>query len=130
MELELLSYREAAELIAREVAQLHQSADPSDGVDKSSFEANSIYSEWVALQDAPGRILAQRILADRDQPPFARSTRDGFALCAGDLQPTGAPTTFPIAGTTRAGEAAAELPPGSAWEILTGAPIPAELMRS
>lgn len=114
MDLKLLSYCDAADLIAREVAGVRGQDETSD----------SEFSEWVALQDARGRILAQRILADRDQPPFARSTRDGFALCVGDMAPAGTPTIFPIAGSTRAGEDAAELPPGSAWEILTGAPIP------
>ena len=120
MDLELLSYGEAAEMIAREVVRLREHT----AANERSAEANSIYSEWVALQDARGRILAQRILADRDQPAFARSTRDGYALRVGDLLPAGTSTTLPIAGSTRAGEAVAELPPGSAWEILTGAPIP------
>ncbi len=120
MDLELLSYGEAAEMIAREVARLREDAEASE----RSAEVNSNYSEWMALQDARGRILAQRILADRDQPAFARSTRDGYALRVGDLLPTGTTTTLPIAGSTRAGEAVAELPPGSSWEILTGATIP------
>ena len=29
-----------------------------------------------------GRVLAEAVLADRDQPPFDRSTRDGFAVRA------------------------------------------------
>ncbi|MGA2207608.1 MAG: hypothetical protein ABSG10_12845, partial [Terracidiphilus sp.] len=35
--------------------------------------------ERVALADAAGRVLAEPLHADRDQPPFTRSTRDGFA---------------------------------------------------
>jgi molybdopterin molybdotransferase len=60
--------------------------------------------------------------ADRDQPPFSRSTRDGFACRAEEAS---AHVPLAIAGTTRAGDSpAGELPPGSAWEIMTGAPVP------
>lgn len=80
------------------------------------------WSEWVVLKNARGRILAQRVLADRDQPPFARSTRDGFAVRVEDLKGDGG--ELAIAGSTRAGEQAAELPENAAWEILTGATVP------
>ena len=33
---------------------------------------------------ALGRILAENILADRNYPPFNRSSRDGFALRSAD----------------------------------------------
>lgn len=35
--------------------------------------------ERVRLDRALGRVLAEPLRADADQPPFARSTRDGFA---------------------------------------------------
>jgi len=67
------------------------------------------------------RVLAEAILADRDQPPFDRSTRDGFALRAAD---TAAP--LKVVGQIRAGEQwqGAALERGTAVEIMTGAPIP------
>lgn len=37
-------------------------------------------SECVDLLHASGRILAEPITADRDIPPFPRSTRDGYAV--------------------------------------------------
>ncbi|HEV2487672.1 MAG TPA: molybdopterin molybdotransferase MoeA [Terracidiphilus sp.] len=78
--------------------------------------------ERVELGRAPGRVLARPLYADRDQPPFARSTRDGFACRAVEAS---AHVSLAIAGTTRAGETpAGELPSGSAWEIMTGAPVP------
>ena len=40
--------------------------------------------ERVALLDSAGRVLAEEIKADRDQPPFNRSTRDGFAMHAAE----------------------------------------------
>src|SRR6202035_2560084 len=37
-----------------------------------------------------GRVLAETIVADRDYPPFDRSTRDGFAVRAADAAHAGA----------------------------------------
>ncbi|MFP5206090.1 MAG: molybdopterin molybdotransferase MoeA, partial [Acidobacteriota bacterium] len=79
--------------------------------------------ERLPLARSAGRVLARPLPADRDQPPFSRSTRDGFACLA---QQANAHAPLPIAGTTRAGDApAGPLPPGAAWEIMTGAPVPA-----
>src|SRR6202047_5599551 len=41
--------------------------------------------ETVDLLAGLGRVLAQGILADRDFPPFARATRDGYAVRAADV---------------------------------------------
>jgi molybdopterin molybdotransferase len=77
----------------------------------------------VDLLDTLGRVLAEPILADRDQPPFPRSTRDGFACRAADVA-AGLP--LEVIGSIRAGEAAViEVTPGKAVEIMTGAPVPA-----
>ncbi len=79
--------------------------------------------ECVELRCASGRILSQPISADEDQPPFARSTRDGYACRAAEAA---SHILLPVAGATHAGEApAGPLPPGAAWEIMTGAPVPA-----
>jgi molybdopterin molybdotransferase len=79
-------------------------------------------AETVELAAAAGRVLAQAVVADSDQPPFARSTRDGFACRATEASTHEA---LRVAGSTRAGEApAGPLPPHSAWEIMTGAPVP------
>lgn len=40
--------------------------------------------EYVALNNAVGRILAQDIIASEDVPGFNRSTVDGYAVIAGD----------------------------------------------
>jgi molybdopterin molybdotransferase len=78
--------------------------------------------ERVGLALAAGRVLAKPLLADRDQPPFTRSTRDGFACRAAEATAHG---RLRIVGAARAGDApAGPLPPGAAWEIMTGAPVP------
>ncbi len=61
-------------------------------------------------------------VADRDQPPFPRSTRDGFACRAADAV-AGLPLA--VIGSIRAGDAVMiEVGPGEAVEIMTGAPVP------
>jgi molybdopterin molybdotransferase len=78
--------------------------------------------EQVRLAHALGRVLAQSLAADVDQPPFARSTRDGFACRSAEASTH---RELVVAGMTHAGEApAGPLPPNAAWEIMTGAPVP------
>jgi len=81
--------------------------------------------EVVALLEARGRVLAEAITAERDQPPFARATRDGFAVRAGDLVAAGG-DGLRVVGEVRAGERwlGARLGVGEAVGIMTGAPMP------
>src|SRR5579864_4074553 len=58
--------------------------------------------EHVALNDSLGRVLAAPVNADRDYPPFYRSTRDGYAVRAADLREAGAVLT--LVGEIRAGQ--------------------------
>jgi molybdopterin molybdotransferase len=78
----------------------------------------------VPLLEAAGRILAAPLLADRDQPPFDRSTRDGFAVRSSDL--AAGERTLRVIGSVRAGEAwrGTPLAAGESIEIMTGAPLP------
>ncbi|MGD0155066.1 MAG: gephyrin-like molybdotransferase Glp [Terracidiphilus sp.] len=103
----LLGYREAASLVAACAAKR---ARVRPG------------AERVQLGQALGRVLAEPLRADSDQPPFARSTRDGFACRAAEASTH---RRLAAAGTTRAGQAPpGPLPRGSVWEIMTGAPVP------
>ena len=103
----VLSFGEAAALVAAQASKL--------GRIRPAIEQ-------VELSRAFGRVLAKPIRADSDQPPFARSTRDGFACRATEASEH---SQLAIAGTTRAGEApGGMLPRGAAWEIMTGAPVP------
>jgi molybdopterin molybdotransferase len=78
--------------------------------------------QLTSLFDSLGRMLAEPVYADRDQPPFPRSTRDGFACRAADLA-AGLPLT--IIGLIRAGELGPlAITAGQAIEIMTGAPVP------
>jgi molybdopterin molybdotransferase len=79
-------------------------------------------TESVPLLASDGRILAEAVHADRDQPPFDRSTRDGFAVRAADF----GDSPLKIAGQVRAGKQwhGHPLEAGTAIEIMTGAPMP------
>ena len=106
---DLPSYEEAAALVAARARKLAKQTNPR--------------TERVPLAHAAGRILAAAIAADDDQPPFARSTRDGYACRAAEAS---AHAKLPVSGSTHAGQPpAGPLPKGQAWEIMTGAPVPA-----
>ena len=78
--------------------------------------------EHVPLQDAAGRVLAQPVTANRDQPPFAASVMDGYAMRNSDAMP-GAQLT--VIGEAAAGHAFnGTVGPGQTVRIFTGAPIP------
>ena len=103
----IVDFSEALAIVVREATHLRAPA-----------------TESLALLDSMGRVLAEAIAADRDQPPFNRATRDGFAVRAGGWS---AGTKLRVVGQVRAGEmwAGAALTSGEAVEIMTGAPVPA-----
>ncbi|MDX1389627.1 MAG: molybdopterin molybdotransferase MoeA, partial [Acidobacteriota bacterium] len=78
----------------------------------------------VDLADAPGRVLAEEIVADRDFPPTDRSAMDGFAVRVDDIAADGA--TLEIEGEIRAGQplGTQRVGPGRAFRIMTGAIVP------
>ena len=84
-------------------------------------------TESVELLTAAGRVLAEPVVADRDLPPFPRSTRDGYAVRSTDLAQL--PTTLDVIGEIKAGTSLDKIPPnigtGQTVSIMTGAPVPA-----
>jgi molybdopterin molybdotransferase len=82
--------------------------------------------EVVDLLHSIGRVLAEPITADRDIPPFPRSTRDGYAVRTTDLHQL--PAKLTVIGEIKAGASAGNLPEkinsGEAISIMTGAPVP------
>src|ERR1035437_1944366 len=64
----LLSYTQAADLVAARAAELARLRAP--------------FFERLDLGLGSGRVLADPLFAGRDQPPFARPPRDGFACRA------------------------------------------------
>ncbi len=82
--------------------------------------------ESCDLLNAGGRVLAEPVLADRDLPPFPRSTRDGYAVRSADLAQL--PATLEVIGEIKAGETLDNIPASigkaQAASIMTGAPVP------
>ncbi|TKZ20945.1 molybdopterin molybdotransferase MoeA [Shimia litoralis] len=78
--------------------------------------------ETVPLSSASGRVLAQTVHANRDQPPFAASAMDGYAVRAQDVTPT---SQLAVIGESAAGHGfSGTVQPGQAVRIFTGAPVP------
>ena len=76
--------------------------------------------ETTPLGQALGRVLAEDVAAARDQPPFAASAMDGWAVRAVD---GGGPRR--IIGESAAGRGfEGVVGPGEAVRIFTGAPLP------
>jgi molybdopterin molybdotransferase len=93
-------------------------------VEEHASQLTSRTNETISLLDAAGRVLAEPITADRDIPPFPRSTRDGYAVCAADLATL--PATLKVIGEIKAGplQLPSKLIRGEAFSIMTGAPVP------
>ena len=88
-----------------------------------SIRPGQLPTEMVPLLASQGRVLAEPIHLDLDQPPFDRSMRDGFAVKSVDLDPL--PARLRCVGEIKAGEAPTlVLHPGEAIQIMTGAPAP------
>jgi molybdopterin molybdotransferase len=83
--------------------------------------------ELVDVGDALGLVLAERVTAAEDVPPFANTAMDGYAVRAVDVAEASAarPAQLRVIGTLAAGRAPHELVgPGEALRIMTGAPFP------
>ena len=124
MAAKLFSYAEAAEQVQRYILALGDEGELGDGtarpVPPISLPVRGV--ECVELSAALGRVLAEAIRADRDQPPFPRATRDGFACRAAEANTN---QFLFQAGAVRAGETSSGvLGPGEVWEIMTGAAVP------
>ena len=76
----------------------------------------------VALPQAVSRVLAEDVRADLPVPGFDTTAMDGWAVRAEDVGR--APMLLAAAGASGAGSVPAALPPGSAWKVMTGAPMP------
>ncbi|WP_373517218.1 molybdopterin molybdotransferase MoeA [Pricia sp.] len=79
--------------------------------------------ERITLLQGTGRILAEDIEADRDFPPFDRSTKDGIAINFSAIER--GIDRFKIEGTLSAGMAQKTLSSdANCFEIMTGAVLP------
>jgi len=78
--------------------------------------------EHVPLAQSAGRVLARNVAATRDQPPFAASSMDGYAVKAAEVE---LHAMFKVIGEAAAGQRfTGAVGPGQAVRIFTGAPVP------
>lgn len=81
-----------------------------------------VATEQVTLEQATGRVLQQKVVAERDQPPFDRVMMDGIALSFAAFD--SGQRAFPLQGMQAAGDEVLSLEAGKAIEIMTGASLP------
>ncbi|MEM6934150.1 MAG: gephyrin-like molybdotransferase Glp [Pseudomonadota bacterium] len=94
----------------------------SEALSKLFALAPTMPEETVPLDYAAGRVLLKTVSARRDQPPFAASAMDGYAVHASSAT---AGATLTVVDEAAAGHrASGALPPGGAIRIFTGAPVP------
>jgi molybdopterin molybdotransferase len=75
------------------------------------------------LAACAGRVLAEDIHAERDQPPFDRVTMDGIAIAFRDW--AAGQRSFAVVGTQSAGaEPLTVAAPAQCVEVMTGTPLP------
>lgn len=94
----------------------------SQALDALFALARPLGSEGVPLAEAAGRVLVEPVVAARNQPPFAASAMDGYALKGVEAEPG---AMFKVIGTSQAGARfEGNVGPGQAVRIFTGAPVP------
>jgi molybdopterin molybdotransferase len=83
-------------------------------------EISALPAEPVPLAQSVGRVLAEEVAAVRDQPPFAASAMDGWAVRGADT-----PGPLRIVGESAAGHGfEGQVGAGEAVRIFTGAAVP------
>lgn len=80
-------------------------------------------TESVPLQQTLGRVLAEDVQANRDQPPYDVSAMDGFAIRSADV--ANAPAVLDVIEDIKAGDMPTKVVgAGQCARIMTGAPVP------
>ncbi len=94
----------------------------AEALDRLFALASAPRIEEVPLIEAAGRVLLRSVRARRDQPPFAASAMDGYAVRRADAVPG---ARLRIVGESAAGRGLhGRIGQGEAARILTGAPLP------
>jgi molybdopterin molybdotransferase len=92
----------------------------SEALDRLFALAEPLPTEDVPLIEAAGRVLSRSVEARRDQPPFAASAMDGYAVA--EAAPG---LSFTVVGESAAGSRyKGSISAGEAVRIFTGAPVP------
>lgn len=99
-----------------------------DAVDSAlSAIVVNLESETIDLKESTGRILSSSIYAPRNNPPFNRSTMDGYAVRSEDIEDASSetPVSLNVVEESYIGESVKELSADrSCFKISTGAIVP------
>ncbi len=112
-----------------------KAANPTTGLtllheaQKVVLDATAVLGlEKISILDAFGRMLGEDIVAERDNPPWANSAMDGFAVKWVDIKQEYAiqkPVTLAVIEDVPAGKMPSKtVGVGQAIRIMTGSPIP------
>lgn len=89
-------------------------------LNKVHWEACSAGIETVELQQAPGRVLRENVVADMQMPPFDKSAMDGYACRRQNLD-----EELEVLEVIQAGKLPENrIGPGQCAKIMTGAAVP------
>jgi gephyrin len=93
---------------------------PAEALQTVLSSTRTLPEERIPLVDAAWRVLSRDIVAVENHPPFPASTMDGFAVISEDGSPW-----REVIGVQAAGSVLdVEVTPGTAVQIMTGAPLP------
>lgn len=91
----------------------------------AAISSRAVETVQLSSTSLVGRLVAETVTAPIPLPGFDNSQMDGFAVRIQDLTPDDAGrATLPLAGAVAAGSDHAQIPPGAAVAVMTGAPIP------
>ena len=94
----------------------------AEAMDRLFALVEPVGTEPVGLAQASGRVLAEAVEATRDQPPFAASSMDGYAIKGIEAMRD---AQFRVIGEAQAGRRFdGRVGAGQAVRIFTGAPVP------
>lgn len=98
--------------------------DVAEASERILARIGTLPGETVATGNAAGRVLAERVVATVDSPPWNSSSMDGYAARSEDLSDV--PVTLSVVDEIAAGAFPSRpVGRGEAARIMTGAPVPA-----
>lgn len=103
----------------------HVMLSEAEALERILAAAAAVAKERVGLRAAPGRVLAEDVVAPSPHPPADTSAMDGYALAGADCRGAG-PFRLAVVGESRAGAPFQGSLAGGACRIFTGAWMPAQ----
>lgn len=96
-------------------------ASPHEALEAFIAKLPRVGKETVPLSDTPGRVLAESVRADRDNPPHDVSAMDGYAVRSQHVQDAG---RYAIVTEIAIGQPPPDMPEAGVLKITTGACVP------